>query len=120
MGKIKNWLIRLLGGCTRAEMEQKDAQIALLSRCPNDVKKFSVERKCFIDRRKDRNEQNRRNRRMAAMQLADALMDVGLIEFEKILLPIQFSGPVSAYRLRAAISVLDQRYTPEGRPENGR
>lgn len=118
MGKIRNRLIRLLGGCTKEEMKLRDVQIDLLLRCPNDVKKFSIERKCFIDRGKDRNEQNRRNKTMAAMQLAAALMDMGLIEFEKYLMPRQPCGPVSAYRLRAAISVLDQRYLAEAEARN--
>lgn len=117
MGKIRDGLIRLLGGCTRAELEMKEAEIELLTRCPNDVKRFCYECNLYLDRRKDWGEQFSRDKKKLAMKLGAALAEMGLIQFEKIM-SLQPRGPVSAYKLRATISVLDQRYLAEEEAKN--
>lgn len=113
MGKIRNWLIRKLGGVPREECDRMIRPCRRASNPPLHPKMLKAAYSYYVH--PDTEEVRRSQEMMAAETLAKKIalemLDAGMIHLTKQIDPIQDSE-IPRYRMRATVWALDDTQMP--------
>lgn len=113
MGKIRNWLIHKLGGCTRDEWNSMLNYRSKKSYTPVHPQRVQAAYSYYVD--PDTPEVRRSQEMMVAETLAKkialGMLDAGMIHLHEQLDPIQ-DREIPRYRMKATVWALDATQMP--------
>lgn len=113
MGKIRNWLIHKLGGCTRDEWNSMLNHWSKKSYPPVHPKRVQAAYSYYVepDTPEVRRRQEQITAEVLANKIAEEMLEQGMIHFVKFVDPIQ-DGPMKRYRMKATAWALDDTQMP--------